>query len=154
MDFVPKWIDLTMITLNCCFSLWITLATTCFAWSVTYAVEYINSTTTILPVPFLLFLSVVYYWPSVFAVRCIPCRGRMGSWRLRSLIGCGLSDTNTSLWPGLPLDGWLLWPTSITAYINRDWKRALCFTKILVYSSRGDKRFPPQCHRSSSVQEV
>ena len=31
-----------------------------------------------------------------FAVRCIPCRGRMGSW-------C----------PGLPLDGWLGWPNPI-----------------------------------------
>ena len=29
-----------MITLNCCFSLWIKFATTFFAWSVTYAVEY------------------------------------------------------------------------------------------------------------------
>ena len=47
---------------------------------------------------------------------CLPCAAfrvgwRMGSWRLRSLLDCGPSDTNTSLWPGLPLDGWLLWHT-------------------------------------------
>ena len=34
---------------------------------------------------------------SVFAVRSVPCRRRMGSWRLRSLEGCGCPYQHTSL---------------------------------------------------------
>ena len=40
--------------------------------------------------------------PSVFAVRCIPCWGRVGSWWLRSPVGSSML-----LRPRLPLDGWL-----------------------------------------------
>ena len=39
-----------------------------------------------------LFLSLLKWFrrPGAFAVRCDPCRGRKGSWRLRYPIGCGL----------------------------------------------------------------
>ena len=49
----------------------------------------------------LLLLSVVAFRPSVFAVRCAPRRGRMGSW-----------GSNTLPRPGL-LDGWLGWPDPV-----------------------------------------
>ena len=57
-------------------------------------------------------LSAVTFRPSVFAVRCIPCRGRMGSWWLRSPVA-----SNTILRPGLPLDGWLGWPDPINRLV-------------------------------------
>ena len=46
------------------------------------------------------------------AVRCIPCRGRMGSWWLRSPVG-----SNTLLRPGLLLDGWLGWPDPVNRLV-------------------------------------
>ena len=60
----------------------------------------------------LLPLFAVTFRPSVFAVRCIPCRGRMGSCWLRSPVG-----SNTLLRPGLPLDGWLRWPDPINRLV-------------------------------------
>ena len=58
------------------------------------------------------FLSAVTFRPSMFAVRCIPCRGRMGSWGLRSPVG-----SNTLLRPGFLLDGWLGWPDPINQLV-------------------------------------
>ena len=57
-------------------------------------------------------LSAVTFRPSVFAVRCIPCRGRMRSWWLRSPV-----TSNTLLRPGFPLDGWLGWPDPINRLV-------------------------------------
>ena len=57
-------------------------------------------------------LSAVTFRPSMFAMRCIPCWGRMGSWWLRSPVG-----SNMLFWPRLLLDRWLGWPDPINRLV-------------------------------------
>ena len=56
--------------------------------------------------------ALLYIILLTLCVHCIPCRGRMGSWWLRSPVG-----SNTLLRPGLPLDGWLGWPDPINRLV-------------------------------------
>ena len=56
--------------------------------------------------------ALLYIILLTLCVHCIPCRGRMGSWWLKSPVG-----SNTLLRPGLPLDGWLGWPDPITRLV-------------------------------------
>ena len=75
---------------------------------------------TVLPVPFLLFLCGLLLTERVCRT-LRPVSGENGTLDIEVPdIGCGLSDTNKSLWPGLPLDGWLLWPTSINRLVVFD----------------------------------
>ena len=76
------------------------------------------------------------------AVRCIPCRGRMGSWWLKSPVG-----SNTLLRPGLPQS--IGWSCFALISIRRQWLRVNQGIEVnfvvVVFYHLSILRFEPLC---------